>query len=137
MAERNTRDIQGKDARLARIRAAEGQLWLCLRQLRKRGFHFRRQVPIGRYIADFACHRAKLIVEVDGSQHGNVNAMAYDTERSAFLESRGYKVFRFWNSEVLDDPERIVEIILGELIPTRPSQFAARSAKDDLPARGR
>ena len=93
---------------------AERLLWRTLRQFKQAGLHFRRQVPIGYYIADYACHRAKIIVELDGSQHGDEDRVKYDLERTAFLESRGYRVLRFWNGEVLADPETIAEFILAE-----------------------
>ena len=93
---------------------AERLLWRTLRQFKQAGLHFRRQVPIGYYIADYACHRAKIIVELDGSQHGEDDGVKYDLERTAFLEARGYRVLRFWNGEVLADPETIAEFILAE-----------------------
>ena len=82
------------------------------------GVHFRYQVPIGPYYADVACHAAKLIIEVDGSQHQE--AVEYDTERSAFLEAQGYRVLRFWNNEVLQD----LESVLTTIAATLPSPLA-------------
>jgi len=70
-------------------------------------------VPIGSYVADFACHRAKIIVELDGSQHGEDDHLKYDSQRTAFLESRGYRVLRFWNGEVLAEPQTIADFILA------------------------
>ena len=96
---------------------AERVLWRVLRRFKKEGVPFRRQVPIGSYIADFACHRAKIIVELDGSQHGEGERAKYDAERTAFLGSRGYRVLRFWNGEVLANPETIAEFILAESAP--------------------
>jgi very-short-patch-repair endonuclease len=93
---------------------AERVLWRALRQFKQVGVHFRRQVPFGYYIADFTCHRAKLIVELDGSQHGEVDRLKYDLERTIFLQARGYHVLRFWNGEVLANPEIIAEFILAE-----------------------
>ena len=93
---------------------AERVLWRSLRQFKQAGVHFRRQVPIGYYVADFACHRAKVVVELDGSQHGTDDAVDYDSARTAFLESRGYRVMRFWNGEVLTDHARVTEFILAE-----------------------
>ncbi|MFZ1991976.1 MAG: DUF559 domain-containing protein [Alphaproteobacteria bacterium] len=94
---------------------AELKLWRALQALDLTYTHFRRQVPIGPYIADFACHTAKLIVEVDGGQHGEPIGQLRDVERSAFLESRGYKVLRFWNIDVLQEMESVIETILAEL----------------------
>lgn len=98
---------------------AEGLLWASLRKLRNRGFHFRRQAPIGDYIADFVCHTAKIIVEVDGSQHGTNNAVAYDDRRTKFLNTRGYTVLRFWNEEVMRNSGSVVDQILRATAPTR------------------
>jgi len=79
----------------------EQKLWRALRRLPLGGSHFRRQVPIGPYVADFACLAAKLIVEVDGSGHAMDANIARDAERTAWLESQGYTVLRFWNPDVL------------------------------------
>src|SRR5438132_12599135 len=78
---------------------AERRVWRILRSLQMKGYKFRRQVPIGRYIADFVCHEARLIVEIDGSQHDR--SPPREAERSEFLENEGYRLQRFWNNEVL------------------------------------
>jgi very-short-patch-repair endonuclease len=75
------------------------------------GFRFRRQVPIGRYVVDFACLEARVIVEVDGGQHGD----EMDDERTAWLESQGFRVVRFWNSDVLGNTDGVVESIFMAL----------------------
>ena len=75
---------------------AERKLWWHLRRLPLDGSHFRRQVQIGSYIADFACHRLKLVIEIDGSQHGS--QVKKDAGRTRRLESEGYRVLRFWNN---------------------------------------
>src|SRR5258705_13052437 len=93
---------------------AERLLWRTLREFKQEGLHFRRQVPIGNYVADFACHRAKIIVELDGSQHGEDDNLKYDSRRTDFLKSRGYRVLRFWNAEVLADPRTVADFILAE-----------------------
>lgn len=80
---------------------AELRLWNELRAHRLMGLGFRRQYPVAGYIVDFACPSKKLIVEVDGSQHGDEDAQLYDAERTARLESDGWRVLRFWNSDVL------------------------------------
>ena len=80
---------------------AERKLWYLLREFNRRGFQFRQQAPIGRYIADFCDHSAKLIIEVDGAQHAEPKGLADDQRRTRWLESRGYRVLRFWNHEVL------------------------------------
>jgi very-short-patch-repair endonuclease len=75
------------------------------------GSHFRRQVPIGPYIADFACMAARLVIEVDGSQHGQEQIAVRDAERTSWLESEGYRVIRFWNNEVVRDKTAVLELI--------------------------
>ena len=77
----------------------ENLLWY--RFLRKYPHRFRRQYVIGNYIADFFCHRAKLVVELDGSQHYASQEMDYDLKRTSYLESQGLKVLRFTNLDVL------------------------------------
>ncbi len=83
---------------------AERRLW---RELRARGLgaKWRRQQPIGSYIADFVCQQARLIVEVDGGQHCESEA---DERRTAWLESVGYRVLRFWNNEVLENTDGVL-----------------------------
>jgi very-short-patch-repair endonuclease len=91
---------------------AERALWRILRSRQLVGRKFRRQRPVGRYVADFACMEAKLIVEVDGGQHVDNQ---YDEERSAWLRSMGYEVIRFWNPDVLSNAEGVAETILNAL----------------------
>jgi len=79
----------------------ERKLWQLLRSLKPLGFHFRRQVPVGKYIADFARHHARLIVEADGDTHGGDAAAAYDRVRDDFLRAAGYDVLRLTNRDVL------------------------------------
>ena len=90
---------------------AERALWTALRKFKQVGLHFRKQAPIGPYVADFACHRAKLIVELDGDQHGADRNIVYDAERTAFLNFRGYRVLRFANWEVLREQRRVLDVI--------------------------
>jgi very-short-patch-repair endonuclease len=96
---------------------AERLLWSRLRKLRPLGYHFRRQAPFGRYIADFACHRASLIVELDGLQHGEPSNLVHDERRTMFLNGRGYTVLRFWNLEVLRNCNEVVGAILRAAPP--------------------
>jgi very-short-patch-repair endonuclease len=93
----------------------EARLWLHLRDLRKRGFHFRRQVPIDSYIVDFACYHPKLVVEVDGSQHGNVFNQQRDETRDAHLIASGFRVLRFWNADIEGNLEGLLTAVLTEL----------------------
>jgi very-short-patch-repair endonuclease len=90
---------------------AERILWQQLRVLKSESRHFRRQVPIGKYIADFACHYPKLIVELDGGQHNETDALTYDAVRTRFLESEGFRVIRFWNVDVFENLEGVVDMI--------------------------
>ncbi|MGN6124507.1 MAG: endonuclease domain-containing protein [Sphingomonas oligoaromativorans] len=86
--------------------AEERLLWARLRHIRPR---FTRQLPLGGYIVDFACRTARIAVELDGSQH--LNSIAYDAQRTAFLESLGWRVLRFWNSDVRANPDGVAEAI--------------------------
>ena len=95
---------------------AEAKLWSCLRNHQLNNVGFRRQHAIGNYVVDFCAPRRKLIIELDGSQH--LEQVEYDTNRTEFLESRGYKVLRFWNNDVLkniDDVIREIQLVLEEI----------------------
>jgi very-short-patch-repair endonuclease len=92
---------------------AEVKLWAYLRLLRDEGYNFRRQHALGPYITDFCSPRQKLIIEVDGSQH--LTQIQYDSERTAFLENMGYRVVRFYNSDVMNRIEMVMEFIRQEL----------------------
>jgi very-short-patch-repair endonuclease len=89
---------------------AEMKLWLRVRNRRLGGLKFRRQVPVAGFIADFLCEDARLIVEVDGGQHGE--RVASDNERTEILNNRGFEVLRFWNNEVLGNIEAVLECIM-------------------------
>ena len=90
---------------------AERTLWRYLRLLRVEGHHFRRQVPIGDFIVDFACISARLVIEIDGGQHNDTPGRVADTSRDARLGRRGYRVLRFWNNDVMVNPEGVIEVI--------------------------
>ena len=92
---------------------AERRLWSRLRRRQLSGFEFRRQHQIGLYICDFASIDGKVVVELDGSQH--VESAAYDAHRDHFLRSAGYRVLRFWNGDVLDRIDDVVETIFAAL----------------------
>jgi 2-isopropylmalate synthase len=94
---------------------AELRLWRLLRDRRLNGVKFRRQVPLGPYIVDFLCVGAKLIVEADGSQHAE---SVRDTIRDGYLASQGWKVLRFWNNEVAENREGVLETILAHARPS-------------------
>jgi very-short-patch-repair endonuclease len=92
---------------------AERTLWRQIRFWQLKGHKFRRQAPIGRYIVDFVCFEEKLIIELDGGQH--FEQSAYDSERTAWLGSQGFRVLRFWNDQVLKEIEAVKESILEAL----------------------
>jgi very-short-patch-repair endonuclease len=99
---------------------SEKCLWYALRSRRLLGYKFRRQVPIGPFIADFACKSAHLVIEVDGDSHGNDAQAVHDTERTTWLEGHGWCVMRFWAGDLAnrdDATERIFEK-LAALTPT-------------------
>jgi len=91
---------------------AEAKLWAYLRAHRADGIHFRLQHAIGPYIVDFCAPRRKLVIELDGSQH--LEQEEYDAERTTYLESRGYRVLRFWNGDVMNDANSVMSVILTE-----------------------
>jgi len=92
----------------------EAKLWNRLRELRPLGHHFRRQVPLGGYIVDFACLRSKLVIEVDGDQHGRPDGRLRDAARDAALAAAGFRVLRVWNFEVNDTLDGVLERITAE-----------------------
>lgn len=91
----------------------EIKLWARLRAHRMAGVHFRTQHAIGNYIVDFCAARKKLIVELDGSQH--LEQEEYDLERTEFLKSKGYKVIRFWNNDVMNNMDSVLNVIWDTL----------------------
>ncbi len=116
---------------------AEGKLWSALRSRRFENFKFRRQVPIGKYIADFVCQDCKLIVEVDGMQH---QRSEHDKVRDAWLILVGYRVLRFWNPDIYVALDGTLLAILDALnqtphpsragrVPPSPSRGEVRSRK--------
>ena len=94
---------------------AERALWLELRRLPIEGSHFRRQTPMGPFIADFVCHGARLVVEVDGGAHEAAERALRDSEKRAWLEGRGYRVLRFTNKQVLASPAQVARSIFAEV----------------------
>ena len=84
-------------------------VWKYLRNRQQYNYKFRRQFPIEPYVVDFACLELKLIIELDGGQHAN--RINYDDQRSSFLEQRGFKVIRFWNNDVTENTEGVLEAI--------------------------
>jgi len=112
-----------KRAQQLRNNATEQErlLWLEPRKRRFRGHKFSRQIPVGPFICDFVCRRAKLVIELDGGQHSaNVGK---DASRTRFIESAGYRVLRFWNHEVTGNLEGVLQMIgtaLGDCPPPGP-----------------
>jgi len=94
---------------------AEQRLWYFLRDRRLGGYKFRRQHPVGNYIADFACIEGRLIVELDGGQHAELFQQEKDEAKTAFFTERGFRVLRFWNHQVLNDTQAVLEEILRVL----------------------
>ena len=93
-----------------RMTWTEQKLWEGLREL---DVNFRRQAPIGRYFADFACHSKRIVIEVDGGVHERLAEVHLrDVERQHWLEGQGYRVIRFWNNDVLKNPEGVLTTIL-------------------------
>ncbi len=93
---------------------AEHTLWRALRESLP-GHHWRSQVPLGPYIADFCSHSARLIIEVDGGQHADV--ATHDAARTRFLEGEGYRVLRFWNDEALGNIDGVLVTIAAAFAP--------------------
>lgn len=92
---------------------AEQKLWYHLRAHRFMGKKFKRQKPMGRYVVDFVCLEEKLIIELDGGQHAE--NVEYDSERDSWLRNEGYTVLRFWNNEMLNEMEGVLERIRMEI----------------------
>jgi len=91
---------------------AERALWRVLRNKRLAGWKFKRQQPLGRYIVDFVCFEARLIVEADGSQHLD---SVHDARRDAWLQAQGFRLLRFWNNDILARPDGVLTAVLAAL----------------------
>lgn len=99
--------------------------WRALKELPLEGTHFRRQAPIGSYVVDFFCPAKRLIIELDGGHHNDDETAKHDTERQLWLEREGYRVVRFWNSEVTADLSAVLERIYVELYGSRQAEATA------------
>lgn len=93
----------------------EEKLWYYLRAKRFMNLKFRRQVPIGNYIADFICKSKMLIIELDGSGHLKENQAKYDEERDSYLKSLGYKVLRIYNTDIDKNIDNVLEYIKNSI----------------------
>ena len=103
-------DIRQKAKQLRRNSTdVEKYLWAKIRNRQLENWKFRRQLPVGHYIVDFACSELRLIIEIDGGQHAE--QVLYDLRRTRFLQSKGYQVIRFWNNEVLENIEGVLEAL--------------------------
>ena len=122
--------MASKNARQLRSNAtdAELRLWSALRRRQVDGLRFRRQVPLGRFIADFACYDARLVVELDGGQH--VESGDDDAARTQWLESRGFRVLRFWNQEIFENLDGVLAVI-------RQAASSCAGSPDEGPVRSR
>ena len=111
---------------------AEQRLWYHLRAHRFLGLKFKRQKPMGRYIVDFVCLEQRLIIEIDGGQHSE--QVHYDQRRDAWLRSQGYTVLRFWNNDVMQQLEGVLEQIRLTLSPAPLPQVGEGSNSESLPS---
>jgi ring-1,2-phenylacetyl-CoA epoxidase subunit PaaD len=101
--------------------AAERRLWRKLRELKQAGFKFRQQVPIDHFIVDFACLSQRLIVEVDGGTHSTDEEVGQDARRQRYLEEEGFQLLRFWNSDVRENIDGVMDMIVDALGPSPPT----------------
>ncbi|MDO8413907.1 MAG: endonuclease domain-containing protein [Gallionellaceae bacterium] len=98
---------------------AERLLWQALRGKQLNNYRFRRQHPIGQYIADFVCVEQNIVIELDGGQHQE--QLAYDEQRTAFLRAQGWQVLRFWNTDILKNIDGVLFTIAQSLAVAPPS----------------
>ena len=115
---------------------AEKIVWNCLRAHRLNGASFRRQTPIGPYIADFVCHAAQLVIELDGGQHYDPAQQRRDAQRTAYFEARGFRVIRFSNLDVIANRSGILESILAALNSTPSPTLPRKREREHADAPG-
>ncbi len=94
---------------------SEKKLWQHLRNKKIKGFHFRRQHAMGQFVADFYCHKAKLLIEVDGEIHNTILNKNYDKTRDKIIKEQGITVMRFSNNEILNSIDRVIEKVKNNL----------------------
>jgi adenine-specific DNA-methyltransferase len=124
---RGMKNIRVKARQLRRDQTdAEQRLWANLRDRQLGGAKFRRQHPIGPFVADFCCPQRKLVVELDGGQHAE-DVAAAEEKRSRFLEAEGYRVLRFWNHDVLKDTVAVLKRIAEVLNYPHPCPLPGRA----------
>ncbi|WP_366663952.1 DUF559 domain-containing protein, partial [Mesorhizobium sp.] len=116
-----------------RLRAAmteeERRLWRHLWRIPVEGTHFRRQASVGGYYPDFISHRLKLIIEVDGFQHGFDGQQCHDAVRTRWFESQGYRVVRFWNHEIKNELDSVLDTIYAA-VEERKSHLGLRDGAE-------
>lgn len=114
--------ITFKNAKRLREKMTEAEkiLWSRLSNKQINGYRFKRQHPIAKFIADFYCHQANLIIEVDGGIHQQKNQIIYDKERTLVLEALGCRILRFTNNEVANQIEEVIKTIKNETHPLNP-----------------
>jgi very-short-patch-repair endonuclease len=116
---------------------AERKLWRSLRLLKADGFHFCRQGPIDGFIVDFACLRSRIVIEVDGGQHNASAGRSADADRDAHLRRREFTVLRFWNHDVMANPDGVIEVVRRTLAAReRPAPPRLASLADPPRPRG-
>jgi very-short-patch-repair endonuclease len=110
-------------------------MWSLLRNRQINGAKFRRQQPLGIYFLDFVCFEKKLVVEIDGGQHSDPPIIEKDRERTGWLESQGFRVLRFWNNDVQNNPDGVISKINEALNngepSTQPSPIKGEGASRD------
>ncbi|MCF8880545.1 DUF559 domain-containing protein [Hyphobacterium sp. SN044] len=126
MREQETRSREFARQMRSELTNAEAILWAQLQKRQLKGWHFRRQHPVGHFIADFACAKAKLVIEVDGATHGSDRELTRDEKRTAFLESRGWRILRVWNNDIYDNLDGVMDAIGAALPPSGPSGHLPR-----------
>lgn len=109
----NTQQLKARELR-NNMTKQEKKIWTILKNRSFYGFRFQRQYSIGYYIVDFICRSQKIIIEIDGGQHNQPEDIEYDKNRTAYLESKGYRVLRFWNNEVDNNISGVYRVLQKE-----------------------
>ena len=120
----NHRQLPPRNRAALRAKAtiAKSIVWRHLRALESDGTHFRHQVPIGPYVADFACMAARFVIQIDGPHHGEEPNKAHDEARTRWLVAEGYRVIRFWNNDIVENPEGVLDVIHAALYGSRDAE---------------
>jgi very-short-patch-repair endonuclease len=114
----------------AQLSDVEVILWSRLKRLRERGFHIRRQAPFRGYYLDFVCYPRRIVIEVDGGQHGEDAQADHDAVRDAVLRRHGFRTLRFWASDVRSDADWVMDQIIAAL-EAAPSTRSASGVQPD------